>query len=380
MNLSSKSHIVKLSDLIRAKISTKEELSSKLDRKERREALRDGHARREPRPCGLTVHPGRGCSFGCLYCYIWDMGAPKKPEPYHLDGLQLAYAIASNPYTLIGKEGTFLALGSITEPFLPRIRERTLEYLEAIRMYLGNPSQFSTKSYLGEEDVKVIKGIDPSISALITITTLELAEKLEPNAPSPYLRFKSIRNLRDAGMHVTLFMRPLIPGISEGDGPRIMEMAAQFGARGVVFGTLRVTRSIIARLNGVGIKELESRMARKPRGERDQVPINEGEVKRKLIIKAKELGLKVYPSACSANADAHSLPCYMCNMGPCGSTLPDYDPEELEQALTMIGIEAKVSSVGQSLVVGVKAMKKAGIVKHLLSTATKRKIRIEPLS
>ncbi len=115
---------VRLSELLRVKIAVREELASKLDRKERKEALDDRHAHREPRPCGLTVHPGRGCTYACIYCYVEDMGMPRRPEPSRLSGLQLAYAIASNPYTLLGKGGTFLAFGSVTEPFLPAIKGR----------------------------------------------------------------------------------------------------------------------------------------------------------------------------------------------------------------------------------------------------------------
>ncbi len=368
-------YVVRLSELLRRKIAIKDELASKLDTKERKEALSDSHAHREPRPCGLTVHPGKGCSYGCLYCYIWDMGLPKKPKPCHLSGLQLAYAIASNPYTLVGREGTFLAFGSITEPFLPEIREKTLEYLKDIRRYLGNPSQFSTKSYLDEEDARLIREADPHVSALVTIPTLKWAKKLEPKAPSPDLRFKAVRNLLEAGIHTAIFIRPLIPKVSE-DVLDILERAIQVGAKGVVFGTLRVTKNILTRLEAVGITDLSSRIVRNPKGDRDQVPIYERDIKEVLVRKSRELNLKVYPSACSANAGAHNLSCYMCNMGPCGDTLPEYDPEELEGALAMIGIKAKIVSVEPRIVVYVKEKKKTRIVKHIISTATKRMVSI----
>jgi len=42
-------------------------------------ARRDHHARRPPRPCGMTIHTGIGCSMGCIYCYVPDMGFMGKP-------------------------------------------------------------------------------------------------------------------------------------------------------------------------------------------------------------------------------------------------------------------------------------------------------------
>ncbi|MDK2371780.1 MAG: radical SAM protein [Candidatus Korarchaeota archaeon] len=368
---------MRLSELLRVKIAVREELASKLDRKERKEALDDRHAHREPRPCGLTVHPGRGCTYACIYCYVEDMGMPRRPEPSRLSGLQLAYAIASNPYTLLGKGGTFLAFGSVTEPFLPAIKGRTLEYLEAVSRYLRNPTQFSTKAYLSEEDAERILSLDPSVSALVTISALRWAERLEPKAPSPELRFRTLSNLLQRGIHASLFLRPLIPGVSEEDGPLILKRAASLGVRGVVLGALRVTRRILRELEAVGLRDLASKMVREPRKPTDQVPLNTGDLKRMLSSRARALGLKVFPSACSANVDAHDLGCHMCDMGPCNGHLPDYDPEEIEQALRGLGIEARIIPEDRKILALVKGgSKRMRRVKHLVSTATKRMVTV----
>lgn len=370
---------ISLSDLIRKKHTIRDKLASMLDRRERKEALNDGHAHREPRPCGLTVHPGRGCTLGCVYCYIEDMGIYDPPKPSRLSGIQLAYAIASNPYTLLGRDGTFLAFGSITEPFLPSIKGSTIEYLEAISLYLKNPVQFSTKAYLNIDDAKLISSIDPSVSALVTIPMLKWASRLEPMAPSPDLRFETIENLLSAGINAALFMRPLIPEVSEEDGPEILRRSAELGVTGVVLGSLRVTRRILMALESLGLRDLSHRMVREPRGPKDQVPVLASDMKRMLSSLAREMGMEVFPSACSANVHAHSLRCQMCNMGPCGGPLPDYDPEELEAALREIDIEARVILKGSTskITVLIKGgSKRARRVKHLVSTATKRMVKV----
>ncbi|MCE4629966.1 MAG: radical SAM protein, partial [Desulfurococcales archaeon] len=97
----------------------------------------------------MTIHTGVGCSYGCVYCYIWDMGFPGYPAMYPLTPLQLAYALAINPYVL--PRSTMAAYGSVTEPFLPETRDRALEYVKTIYEWLKLPSQVSTKSILDDE-------------------------------------------------------------------------------------------------------------------------------------------------------------------------------------------------------------------------------------
>jgi DNA repair photolyase len=120
-------------------------LEEKLSEEERREARQDHHAKRPPRPCGITIHTGAGCPLACAYCYIYDMGFPGSAKPYKLSPLQLAYAVATNPHVAVGPWGTLVAMGSVTEPFLPQTRELALGYMKAIAAYLGNPLQASTK-------------------------------------------------------------------------------------------------------------------------------------------------------------------------------------------------------------------------------------------
>ncbi len=354
-------------------------LSSALDRREAREAERDHHARREPRPCGLTVHTGIGCSYGCIYCYVPDMGFPMKPREYPLTPLQLAYAVAINPYTLPTRRGTMLALGSVTEPFLPETRDKALEYISILRRTLGNPAQVSTKAYLDEEHVAALASADPEIRVLVTIVTLNLYPKLEPAAPPPEERFATIKRLSRKGLHVSLFLRPLMPGINEADAEAILSEAAKHGARGVVAGSLRVTRGILHRLKAKGLPTtaIEGRLVRPLKSSRDQVVVPAGRIKRLVKRIAEKLGLKYYPSACAANMDAHGLSCYACNMGPCGPAerLPRLDVGEALQAAEDLGLgDVRIHVEGDRILLEASRGRATRRFAHLLRDAYKRKV------
>ena len=296
-------------------------------------AEKDGHAYRIPRPCGLTIHTGLGCRFGCIYCYIYDMGFTSRPRPYHLTGLQLAYAVASNPSIALGLNGTPMAFGSITEPFMDETANRAIEYMESISSYLGNPIQFSTKAYLGEALCSKISSIKGGVSALITVVTLKAHRMLEPGAPSPDERFEAMRRLSGMGVHVVLFMRPVLPGLTDLEAEEILSRARDAGARGVIIGSMRVTKGIVERLRRVGYQGIDEILRRVPgelKRER-QVTLKMNDFKKAIYRIAERLDMKVYPSACAANIEAHGLTCNACRLGPCGDPeeLPSFEPKDV---------------------------------------------------
>lgn len=371
-----------LEKVLRDKEKLRDKVESMIDRNAVKRALEDGHARRRPRPCGMTIHTSIGCKFGCIYCYVPDMGFPMKPRPYPLTGLELVYALLNNPYFLPGPYGTLLAFGSVTEPFMEEAVERTLDYLEKTRKFLGNPTQISTKASIGEELLdKLLRVMDPQISFLVTVITIKHAKKLEPNAPKPDDRFETIRRLSKASVHVTLFLRPIIPGLTDAEVPTLLSKAKESGAKGVVPGSLRVTPGILRRLKlaGLDVEEVKRRLPRQPRNPKDQVTIREHDLKRLVDIYAKKLGLRVYPSSCAANIEAHNLACYSCNWGPCGDPrkLPSVEENDVKDAVEVFGLRpTKLVVKGNKIVVHVKDgdQRTKDVVSVILSTVTKRDV------
>ncbi|RLE83060.1 MAG: radical SAM protein [Thermoprotei archaeon] len=298
-------------------------LNNILSKESKVRARSDWHARRQPRPCGLTVHSALGCTNACVYCYIQDMGFDyRRAKPYGLSGEEIVYAIISNRFFVPGKYGTYLAYGSITEPFLTKeITSKTIEYISATAKFLGNPMQISTKSFIDEHTAGVLKkvtGLKP-LSVLVTLLTLRegLYKKLEPRASPPLNRLKTIRNLSKRGLPVFVFYRPLIPGVlSAEDFEETVNEAKRHGALGVVVGGFRVTANIIERFEKLGLNTIEiKRRVKRALKNHEQVSLALRDLKEEFLKIAREKGLIVVKTACCANTI--SFKCITGEIIPC---------------------------------------------------------------
>jgi DNA repair photolyase len=309
------------------------------------------------------------------------MGFPSKPSVYPLSGFQLVYALASNPYFIPGRYGTLLAFGSVTEPFMDISFPRALEYFKALRDLLGNPQQVSTKSSFGEDLVdSLVSAVDPELDVLVTVVTLRYWRKLEPGAPSPEERLETAGRLARRGLHVTLFMRPIIPGVTNVEARSILELALSYGVRDVVLGTLRVTPRITARLRSTGVvsvDEIERRLPKPLHNPRMQIPIRGSDLKKAVEREAERLGFRVHPASCSSNIASHRQACAACHLGPCGNLdrLPEVSEDGVRGALKALGI--KFEGVGvkgyEVFVKCVDSRGKCRRLKHFIVALARRK-------
>ncbi len=320
-------------------------------------ALENPHAKRKPIACGLTIHPAYGCSYACTYCYIYSMGFKHQPQENPLTSNELALSLAANPYFVPGIQGTLLAFGSITEPFMnKKITMKTLDYMTRLKKVYRNPIQVSTKAVLDEDTIThLIDNLNKEISFLITITTIREHRKLEPNAPPPEERFRLMKTLSDNGVPVYLFLRPLIPGLIEKELPDIMRMARENGARGVIPGSLRITRSILVKLGALGIntREILIRTPVKHIDDTRQVSIDTSDIKKKIWKHARAIGLRLFPSSCSVNIDAHGLGCWACKYGPCGDPgkIPRLSAYDAQEILNYFGLKPSNLEVGEDQII-----------------------------
>ncbi len=381
---------MKVTEIPLKKIMMKNDLKGKLSLKSQIKAESDYHARRKPRPCGLTVHPGIGCTNRCIYCYIQDMGFSfTKITPYGLTGRELAYALLSNPFFYPTRQGTYIAIGSITEPFHQKIKEKTMQYLLSISR-LGNPIQFSTKEHIDRETARVMARLKSPISPLITITTIHRREILEPQAPPIYRRLQTIRNLKREGMKPMLFLRPIIPGITDVEIDEIIGEAKHAGVIGVVIGGLRITRNIIERMRrkGIDVEEIMRRLKGKKLSNR-QIYVGMRDLKEKIVEVVRENGLKIFKSACCATAYVSETPCInicwegqictKCN-NKCVEKIPEITLEEIGHLTKMIiGRETKKivrKKYETTIYIEKIAKSKVEILKYGLQVLLRNRIRI----
>jgi DNA repair photolyase len=97
-----------------------------------------------------------------------------------------------------------------------------------------NPVGIITKASLIERDIDVLTQLNQHAACAVTLSIPFMdpnkCRLVEPFAPTPARRFKTIRRLVDAGIRVGVNVAPIIPGLNDEDIPQILESARQAGA------------------------------------------------------------------------------------------------------------------------------------------------------
>ena len=192
-------------------------------------------------PFQWTINPYRGCEFGCKYCY-----ARYTHEFMELDAAEFEdkiYAKQAGAELLrqeLARTGRkeHIALGTATDPYQPAERRfgRTRAILEVFARERGRFLGITTKSDLVLRDIDLLREIARAnvLGVNLTITTLDekLARLLEPRAPRPSLRLETVRRLSAAGICVSVFPNPIMPGITDGERAldRLARAAREAGA------------------------------------------------------------------------------------------------------------------------------------------------------
>ncbi len=175
-------------------------------------------------PFTHAINPYRGCEFGCRYCYARYTHEFLEQTPEEFE--RKIYFKQNGPWLLAQelkrlKPDTEISIGTATDPYQPLERklEITRALLEVFAQHNGLRLGIVTKSTLIERDADLLKNIAAknSLTVHLTVTTMSasLARVLEPRAPRPDLRIRTLARLREAGLRAGVMCSPLMPGIND---------------------------------------------------------------------------------------------------------------------------------------------------------------------
>src|ERR1700693_1670249 len=161
-------------------------------------------------PFRWTINPYRGCEFGCVYCYArytHDFLELRDPMDFErrifvkrMAAEVLARTLSRTP---IGDDA--IAIGTATDPYQPveRKYELTRGMLEIFAQLAGLHLSITTKSTLIARDVGLLAAIHRRSNMAVNFSCItlnpRLARVLEPRAPRPELRMRTLATLAKAG-------------------------------------------------------------------------------------------------------------------------------------------------------------------------------------
>jgi len=205
-------------------------------------------------PFDRSINPYRGCEHGCIYCFARPTHAYLGLSPgldfesrifVKEDAAALLRAELSKP----GYRCETIALGANTDPYQPieRKLEITRRILEVLREF-RHPVGVVTKSALVARDIDILAEMARDRLAVVSVslTTLDraLARRMEPRAATPERRLETIAALSSAGIPVSVLTSPMIPALNDMEMERLLEAAAERGAKGAGYTLLRVPLEI----------------------------------------------------------------------------------------------------------------------------------------
>jgi DNA repair photolyase len=171
-----------------------------------------------------SINPYRGCEFACRYCYARYTHQFMELPP---EDFERRIFVKQNAAWLLEQElrqvrpQEEIALGTATDPYQPLERRArvTQSLLEVLARQQGLRIGVVTKSTLIERDIPLLQRIAEKNTLVLhlTITTpnAPLARLLEPRAPRPDLRLRTVARLRQAGLTTGILCSPLLPGITD---------------------------------------------------------------------------------------------------------------------------------------------------------------------
>jgi len=219
----------------------------------------------------LRIDTYSSCSHGCVYCYAQPLLKISKnwnPDCVRIADIneiirKITYYLQGKSKTEIGKafQGRLpVRLGGLTDCFQPLEKEKEIT-LELIKFLNSKdyPYLIFTKSDLVSKEPYLSTFRQDLAYFQITITASHesLARKIEPFAPSPAKRIKTMKKLIDQGFYTAARIAPIIPRVTDKDCLQLIDECKKIGVPHIIIEFLRGQGCIIKQVEkatGVRIK------------------------------------------------------------------------------------------------------------------------------
>jgi DNA repair photolyase len=205
-------------------------------------------------PFDRTINPYRGCEHGCTYCYARPSHAylglsPGLDFETRLTRKKDAGEVLTRELSAKTYEVAPIMIGGNTDPYQPiEARDRIMRDILEVLSAHNHPLMITTKGTLIERDIDLLRPMAEKglVRVGLSVTTLgsTLSRQLEPRAPAPARRLKTMRLLSDAGIPVRAMIAPVIPALTDHELEAIIVAAAQNGAQAATFIMLRLPREV----------------------------------------------------------------------------------------------------------------------------------------
>ncbi len=191
-------------------------------------------------PFRFSLNPYRGCLHACAYCYArpshqyLDLGAGTDFDRKIVVKTNIAQRLRET-FEKRSWEGDLIVFSGNTDCYQPleASYRLTRECLDVCATWC-NPVGLITKAALIRRDIDILQRLarDARVHVNVSIAFADphIARAMDPGAPSPSVRFDTVRALADAGISVGVSVSPLIPGLNDEAIVEILERAAECGA------------------------------------------------------------------------------------------------------------------------------------------------------
>ena len=201
----------------------------------------------------LRLDSYAGCSHGCLYCFSQNLNnrsssffsSVHPANPNSLEKLFASlntYSGPDSPVRSCLKRRVPIHFGNVSDPFQPIEKKQRITYnfIQTLAKH-HYPTVISTKSILvtSPEYLSILRVIPSSVQVSFSTFSPILARRIEPHAPSPKHRIRTIEKLANAGIFTSVRLQPFLYPL-EDVNEDIFKTLSNCGVKHITFEHLRI--------------------------------------------------------------------------------------------------------------------------------------------